>query len=505
MISFNGTTRSKQRRSFPSPVNIWGKFCPNRAIMAMLTVILAALAGYFAIILASPDEVMVGPMRVGFSLQPAWHGKSVVNLPPAGSIEADTHAAPVRVAFTLEEIRVAQLADLTDSNSAARQELSNWRKPVEDEVASLLVRLGAISAVAGGLSAALLRRRWRWALAGAAVGLATASLIGGLVYQTYDTGAFQEPRYNGNLIYAPEFLAFSQQTLANLDTYEARVPEIAGSLFKTAGQINQLPPALPGGDIIKVLHVSDMESSEAAARLTKTVADLYQVDFVVDTGDSTILGTQMEARYFSSYLPLSMPYVWVAGNHETPSIVEAMKGTQGVTVLDGGVVTIAGVRVTGFPDLSAGRASPEVASDAEISAYASHIGAAVQSGSPPPFMVAVHDPKLASQLPGKVPVVVNGHTQRENIEIINGTVFLDAGSTGGGGYRNFEQGRESPSTLHILYIQKNPMKLTAIDIITIYGFSQEFSVERRILAAGEGSYKLQEPGNISAMAAPLHQ
>lgn len=467
------------------------------------TVILAALAGYFTLIVASPTEVMVGPMRIEFALKPALQGKSVVNLPPAGFIEADTHSAPATVTYTLEEIAVTQVEELTDPNSAARQALSNWQEPVKNQVNSLLVRLGIISMVAGGAAAALLRRRWKWGLIGAAAGLATVSVVGGLIYKTYDTGAFQEPRYYGNLSRAPEIVAFSQQTLANLDAYEDRVPEIAESLYRTVSELNQLPPALPGGDTIRVLHISDMESSEAAARLTKTVVDLYQVDFIIDTGDSTLLGTPLEARYFSSYLPLPKPYVWVAGNHETPAIVQAMKGTPGMTVLEGNVETVAGVRIMGFPDLSSSSVSPAEAGDQHLAEYAARINATVQSSSPPPFIVAVHAPKLASQLPGKVPVVVNGHTQRESIEVKNGTVFLDAGSTAGGGYRNFEQDRESPSTLHILYIQKNPMKLTAVDTVSIYGFSQEFSVARRVFLPGEGGFKLQEPGGISAMAAPL--
>ncbi|MHB9054279.1 MAG: hypothetical protein ACYC5F_09905 [Thermoleophilia bacterium] len=49
-----------------------------------------------------------------------------------------------------------------------------------------------------------------------------------------------------------------------------------------------------------------------------------------------------------------------------------------------------------------------------------------------PFMVAVHDPKQAAMLAGKVPVVVDGQTHRQGITVDKGTVFLNAGSTGGG-------------------------------------------------------------------------
>lgn len=481
----------REHQSIPPTGALW-KTWPARVIAGAATVFIAALVGYFVLILASPTDVTVGPLRVEFAIKPAWHGKSVVNLPPAGSLEADTHSGPAEITYSLEEIAITRVEELTDAGSQARRELMNWQEPVSNEVDSLLVRIAVLSAVAGGVVCALLRRSWQWAATGAAVALMAATLVGGVAYRTYDTAAFQEPRYNGNLSSAPDILAFSQQTLANLDSYEDRVPEIAESLFRTVSELHELPPVQPGDGSITVLHVSDMHASAAAANLTKSVVDLYGVDFVVDTGDSTDLGTPLESRYLTSYLPLTVPYLWVAGNHDSPTIAQTMKGINGVTVLEGGSTTIDGVQVQGFPDLSSTSISPAIAGDDRQAEYAQQIVRNVTSQATLPFLVAVHDPKQAAQLPGLVPVVLNGHTHRESIEVNKGTVYLDAGSTGGGGFRSFEQSGESPSTLHLLYIQKDPMKLEAVDTITIYGFSQEFSVARRVFGEEEG--RLSLPG-----------
>lgn len=455
-------------------------------LFAALTVIASVVVAYYVMILVSPTEITVGPVRAEFSLKPALHGKTVVDLPPAGTIEADTHSSPAIVNYSLKEISVNEVDDLVSIDSEARAQLENWREPLGREAASMIVKVALVSVLAAGAVAGLLHRRWQWALAGMGSGLVTVLLVCGLAYGTYNIQAFNEPRYSGSLTYAPDVLAFSQETLANLDEYEDRVPEIAESLYRTVSALNQLPAAPPEEDTIRVLHVSDMHSSAAATGLTRTTADLYDVDFIIDTGDLTDLGTSLEARYPSSYLPMKVPYLWIAGNHDTPTIIKTMESTPGVTVVGGRFVQESSILVGGFPDPAALSISPQPSSDGRLAQDAARIGGIVDSQSPKPFIVAVHDPKQAARLDGKVPVVLNGHTHRESVVVSNGTVILDAGSTGGGGFRSIAPGGESPSSLQVLYIRKDPMKLVAVDSISIFGYSQEFSVTRRVFAADEG-------------------
>ena len=457
-----------------------------QALFAAATIAATILAAYYSLILVSPTDVTVGPVRVEFSLKSAWHGKSVVNLPPAGSIEADTHGGPVLASFSLQEISVNDVGDLTDPGSQARLALDNWREPLGREAQNLVIKTIIISILAGGAVAGLLRRRWQWALAGMAIGLMTVLMVGGLVYGTYDTGAFSEPRYTGSLTHAPEVLAFSQETLANLNTYEDRVPEIADSLYRTIGELHQLPQAPPEEDTIRVLHVSDMHSSSDAAKLVKTVVDRYNIDFVIDTGDLTEFGTSFEIKYPSTYLPLPKPYVWIGGNHDSPLVTRTMQSIPGVTVLDSQFEQIDGITVGGFPDPGSRSLNPQPASDAGMASEAARIAGLVDVQRPRPFIVAVHDPRAAALLNGRVPVVVDGHTHRQGITVENGTVFLDAGSTGGGNLRSFNHDGETPSSLQVLYIRKEPQKLVAVDTVIIYRFSQEFSVTRRVFAADEG-------------------
>ncbi|MBK5226854.1 MAG: metallophosphoesterase [Thermoleophilia bacterium] len=455
-------------------------------LFAAATIAATILVAYYSLILVSPTDITVGPVRLEFSLKSAWHGKSVVNLPPAGSIEADTHSGPVLASFSLQEISVNDVGDLTDPGSQARLALDNWREPLGREAQNLVIKTIIICILAGGAVAGLLQRRWQWVLAGMAIGLMTVLMVGGLVYGTYDTSAFREPRYSGSLTYAPEVLAFSQDTLANLNTYKDRVPEIADSLYRTISELHQLPQAPPEEDTIRVLHISDMHSSSDAAKLVKTVVDRYNIDFIIDTGDLTEFGTSFEIKYPSTYLPLLKPYVWIGGNHDSPLVTRSMQSIPGVTVLDSQFEQFDGIIVGGFPDPGSRSLNPQPASDAEMASEAARIAGLVDVQKPRPFIVAVHDPKASALLNGRVPVVVDGHTHRQGITVENGTVFLDAGSTGGGNLRSFNHDGEIPSSLQVLYIRKEPQKLVAVDTVIIYRFSQEFSVTRRVFAVDEG-------------------
>lgn len=466
----------------------------KKTFLTVITIAAAGLGSYFALIEASDSDVVIGPVRIGFSLRQSWHGKTVVEIPPAGSIEADTHKGPLVAEFTVKEIAVSDIDELTDPFSPARQTLENWQAPFREQLVGLIVKIIAAAVLTGAAIAVLLRRTIKWGLTGAAAGLAVAVLVTGFSYLTFDTDAFSETRYSGSIDYAPEILAFSEETLANLDAYKNRLPEIAESLYMTVSELHRLPPSIANAGDIRILHVSDMHNSTAAAALVKKTATLYNAAFIIDTGDLTELGLPFEAKYPASYLPLPVPYLWIAGNHDTPAITEAMKPMPGVRVINNDFITTDGIRVGGFSDPAAASLSPNPVSDDMMAGEAARVADAVDGQPQKPFIVAVHDPKQGMRLAGKVPVVLNGHTHRQSITVKEGTIFLDAGTTGAGGFRGFEMGRESPGSLFVLYVQKEPLKLVAVDAISIYGFSQEFSVTRRVFGAEEGIYHELEAG-----------
>ena len=444
------------------------------------TMIVAALLAYFAVMLVSTQEVEIGPVIVEFHTRPSWRGLSIVELPPAGSLRADTHRTPVELVYTLKEISVDRVEELTREDSASREALRNWHEPVESHTRAFLLKITVVAALTAGSIVWLIKRRWRWALAGTAVGAIIALTLFWLTWSTYDFKAFAEPSYTGSLARAPEVVGFSQEFLANLDTYSDQVPRIADNLYRTVNELQHLPDSLPLEDSIRVLHVSDLHNSGAGAQLLTRVVNLYAIDLVIDTGDISELGLPFELDYPRSFLPLNVPYIWISGNHDSRLVSETMRQINGVTVLDNTFTTAAGMTIGGFPDPSTVSLLPRVATGSELAENSIVILDLVRSNTNAPEIVAVHDPGQAEQLPGTVPVVLSGHTHMSSIEVTDSTVIINAGSTGGGGLRGFESGRESPISLQVLYFNDVSRHLMAVDTIAIYGISQEFQVTRRI-------------------------
>ncbi|RJQ42326.1 MAG: metallophosphoesterase [Gaiellales bacterium] len=454
----------------------------RRAVLITAEATIAAVMAFLTMILVAPTEVQVGPVLIGFEARPSWGGHTVVELPPAGSLHAQTHRAPVELVFTLKEIAVDQAADLTREGSAAREELRMWREPVTGAARMLLLRTAVAAALAAGSIAWLARRRWAWVAAGMALGLTVAAGLSLLVWYSYDLDAFSQPEYTGNLARAPEIVGFSHEFLANLETYSDQVPRIAENLYRTVNELQRLPDGMPLEDSIRVLHVSDLHNSEAGAALLQRVTGLYDIDFVIDTGDISELGTPFELGYPGTFLPLEVPYLWIAGNHDSGLVSETMAEIDGVTVLDGDFRTVEGLTVGGFPDPSAASLIPRVATGSELEEDSRMILAAVREAKPAPDIIAVHDPGQARRLTGVVPVVLSGHVHRDSIDVTDGTVLINAGSTGGGGLRGFEAEGETPSSLQVLYFNRSTHKIMAADTIVIYGFSQEYTVARQIFS-----------------------
>lgn len=451
-----------------------------RPFFILVSVLVAVALAYFAVLSVSASEVGIGPVLIGFEARPAWRGESSVEVSPAGSLSAETHRTPVKLVFTVKEIAVDQAGELTRSGSPARESLSDWRGPVEARARALLYKLVAVAAAVAAMTIWLILRRWRWALAGAALGALAVLTLSWLTWATFDLGAFAEPRYTGSLAQAPEVIDFSQEVLANLDEYSDQVPRIAESLYRTINELQKLPADVPLDDAIRLLHVSDLHDSEAGAELLERVANLYEVDLVVDTGDIAELGLPFELDYPSSYLPLDVPYIWIGGNHDNPAVMETMKQIQGVTVLEDSFTEVDGLRIAGFADPSAGDILPRPATASMLEENQRLIEATLAANPPPPQIVAVHDPGQGRLLAGEVQVVLSGHTHMDAIEVVDGTVMATVGSTGAGGLRGFGNGNESPSSLQVLYFDRGSQDLLVIDTIVIYGFSQEFQVSRRV-------------------------
>ncbi|QTE28502.1 metallophosphoesterase family protein [Pengzhenrongella sicca] len=113
-------------------------------------------------------------------------------------------------------------------------------------------------------------------------------------------------------------------------------------------------PATEDEAPIVALLVSDLHCNVGMAPLIGSAAALADVDLVLDGGDSTINGTAVEQyciTTFAAAVPAGIPVVVAGGNHDS-SETSAQERRAGFTVLDGGPVTVAGLRILGDTDPS---------------------------------------------------------------------------------------------------------------------------------------------------------
>ncbi len=109
--------------------------------------------------------------------------------------------------------------------------------------------------------------------------------------------------------------------------------------------------ATPPPPVVALL-VSDLHCNTGMARVIARVAELADVDLVINLGDSTLNGTEVE-RYcvqsFAAAVPAGVPYVVADGNHDS-SQTQAQEREAGAQVLDGAVLEAAGLRILGDSD-----------------------------------------------------------------------------------------------------------------------------------------------------------
>jgi predicted MPP superfamily phosphohydrolase len=254
-----------------------------------------------------------------------------------------------------------------------------------------------------------------------------------------------------------------------------------------AGQA--LPTFDPGDETIRVLHVSDVHLNPQAFDLMLNLVDEFQIDVVVDTGDTTDWGTEPEARIIESIGTLGVPYVWVRGNHDSKQTQAAVAAQPNAVVLDGEAREVGGLRFFGVGDP---RYTPDKGdkgtreNEREIAdGFASTVDRMLSLAEPREVdVLAVHDPRIAADSAGRVPLILAGHTHEHGRKQLDGALLLVQGSTGGAGLRGLQGEFSEPLTCAVLYFERGSSRLLAYDQITVRGLGQRsVQLERHTVAA----------------------
>jgi len=512
------------------------------ALGVFLVVVVGAAIGAA---LAPPTSTQVGPIQAEVSVVPSLSPGVTLLLPPAGQVSFATHVAPFAVQARIAEVDLEGARALINSPTA----LEALRTSAPDQLRTAALQAAgttALCSLAGALVLSLIvyRRRWSRTAEVASALAVVLAVVGGVGALTFDPDKFAQPKFTGLLGQAPYVAGQASSLMRRLESYRSGLADIVSGITTLYATSDRLPVVPASDDVVTVLHVSDIHLNPLGFDLTQRLVKQFDIDMVVDTGDITTWGTEVESSVVSRIKDVGVPYVFVRGNHDSLRTQQAVAQNPNAIVLDGQVKVVKGLVIAGIgdprftPDATApidplptpsvptkpaprpsapgtattggtaAGASPSpsasprpdwaASSDPEVRA-GGRLEDVVQAWNArhpeqPVAVAAVHEPYAVLPLLGQVPVVLAGHFHSRSVRLDpSGTRIMIEGSTGGAGITSdtmhqVADGTPVPLDATLLYIARagdRAGQVVAYDQITVGGFGlASVTIERTVIRPG---------------------
>ncbi|WP_373316904.1 metallophosphoesterase family protein [Streptomyces sulfonofaciens] len=448
---------------------------PRPYLRALALICVVLLGAWLGLLTVGGVRAPVGPMDTRMTLRPSLTGGTKINVSPLGALELDSHTAPIRLDVDvdrLDPVRSEALVKHPERLSGLQDEVA---RDVAHGTLDLAVR-SCVAVVAGATALGLVvYRRPRRALAAGGLALALLAASGGTAYATWNPNSVLEPKFSGLLSSAPSVVGNARSIVSEFDVYQQELARLVTNVTKLYEVTSTLPAYRPDPSTIRVLHISDVHLNPASWHIVGSLVDQYDIDVIVDSGDTMDHGTAAENGFLDPIKDLGAPYIWVRGNHDSGTTQRYLEHMRNVHVLDGGrAVSVAGLRFagTGDPQYTPDRSIQAAGDPAEVIAGA-RLASAVRdqkaAGTPVDIAIA-HNPMAARQTDGTVPLVLAGHIHHEETEVMKlGTRLRVEGSTGGSGLRAVEGRYPDPIEASVLYFDRDTRHLQAWDQIRLGG------------------------------------
>lgn len=480
--------------------------------LRLVALALLALAGATAgALLAPAAHASLGPLAVEVHVRPSLRPGVTVDLPPVGAVRFDTHRTPLVVQASIRSVDIDEARALVSSPAA----LTSLQESAPDLLRAATLRaLAWVLGLALAGSAAVLAlatRGWRGAAAGAALTLGLSLVLTGLTAATFDGRKLSQPKFTGLLSSAPYVQRRTQTLAQRLESYRSGLSDFVQSVTTLYALGDRLPVFDPGtqGDVVTLLHISDIHLNPLGYDLTDRLVRQFKVDAVVDTGDLSTWGTTAEQAFVGRVGSLGVPYVFVRGNHDSPGLAAAVARQRGAVVLDGEVATVAGLRIAGVADPrnSAGEGPKEQTGKQAVAASVSRLADVIDAydaGHPdaPVQIGLVHDPTRLDAVLGHVPLVLSGHLHARDVRVSDGTRVMVEGSTGGAGVtanglQSLTDGEPVPLEATLLYLRRtgpDAGRLLAYDEVTVGGLGlTSVAIDRTVVPQQQDSTPAPSP------------
>lgn len=292
--------------------------------------------------------------------------------------------------------------------------------------------------------------------------LATGSVlvaVAGVGVATYHEDWTHDSRLTGTL-------GALQLFPGQLSTYYQRHSKAIDALNAVAAIQSQLQQRVDTSGVpstsFNIMFISDMHLASTYP-LVRQYARNFDVQLIINTGDEAEFGTRPEMT--KSYLDQlravtrTVPMIWLAGNHDSPTTVRVMQRIPGVTVVGtktrtssgtiavtGGQLTAFGLHVAAVPDPRVYGGKGAYGADAEsvVDPLEKQTIDRALSGVPATEgfdIFATHEPVAADEalhdLSGRIRETAAGHVHHQNPEDAlqsgDGPITLVEGSTGAAG------------------------------------------------------------------------
>lgn len=475
----------------------------RRAGTIALVIVVGVVGAWLGTLLLGRADVPMGPFRVevagGFG-----HGETDIGLPPFGRVIADTHWAPLRISATLEDVGVERLSDVV-GRIGIDGLVDRVQEDAVAEVRRLAVRLLEVATIGAlALGVLVFRIRWKPVLAAGLTALLVIGAVELIAWRTFTPAAFTEPTYTGSLGPAAKLIGPVREATDRIEDFRAGLQALIDGATRAYTSIQGQP--LVGNDVVRVLHISDIHASPLGMDFARDIAVSFDVDFVIDTGDTTSFATPIENLIATRIPGFGRPYVFVRGSHDPLSLQSEIAALPNATALDGDTEEIDELTVYGLghPAFTPARGE-EVDAEAYVQqarAAGEVVRADVEALEQPPDIVAVHDDRMAEAVAGLVPLVISGHFHETTARVENGTLFLRIGTTGGSGAGVF-RGLDTPFSAEVLYFSPGPDRgLVAYDVVEQHPDTGSLTVTRHVISEDFGDLVLTPTPAVS-LAPPL--
>ena len=396
-----------------------------------------------------------------------------------GRIHLPTHKGFFNIEVKLDSISPSSASKFLKESKNFKEYNPNFADDFLGSLFLIALKSMLASVLFSGFLILLAFRRFRVMLLGMGVSFILFFVILLLSYLTFDSKAINKPTYYGLVAMAPKVIGSAEDISDNFSRYRDQMGRLVDNVSKLYSTTSRETPVDKG--YIKILHVSDLHLNPAGFDFITRLKDEFKVNLIVDSGDISDHGSEIEDFYFESIPKLKLPYIFVRGNHDSVHSEKVIEGYSNVINLSAGKsAKIEGITFAGVGDF---RFTPDKAITLKGSEELTSRSFDILKNFSGSDFIVIHDPYIGERMDGISRYILSGHTHVRSIKELKSSTLLVEGSTGGGGLRPFKKdGSVSKLEASILYFNLKSSRIEFVDEVSMDGYgSYGVSISRKKL------------------------